>query len=1194
VVSGNSGGTINFTGATQTLNTGASAGVSLTSNTGTTINFNPTSGGNGLDIATTTGTGFNASGGGTVSVSVNGTGNTINSPNATALNVANTTIGASGLTFQSISSGNNDAGADPVNGIVLNNTGTSGGLHVTGNNTTARDGSGGTIQHTTGDGISLTSTQGVQLAHMNINNTGGNGVFGTSVNGFVSDWNSFSTNGDAAAEGSIRFGSPTDGTLNGLTGGAVGSATETRIDHTLLSGSFENNISIYNSSGTLSNLSMTGTTSQNSAHGSGMLIEVRGTSTATVNIVASTFSNNFAEGFLGQGLGSANLTVNALGAGAGNTNTFTGGTGGFFVSNQDNAHVTTEVSNNTFSGQANNAIFIGQATPSATSSSLLTAKVLNNTITSASAAVNENHIVEFFFSGTNAPSHVTVSGNNVTNNGNFDGINVNTPDAGSSPHFEVKVVNNTITSAATAVNGIGLNARQSSTAVFKVEGNTSTSGHDVRVREVSPATASLETGTSSGTAAAVLAANNPGAPTTSVSGTVTVVANGTGSYPLLVQAGGIDAASTGQDTTGVENHLTQSELNSVIQSAIDHWAATGLSATQIAVLQQVTYDVADITPGWLGASTSGHVAISTDAAGYGWFIDPTPADNAEFAHAASATHLTTDPTEAPAGHMDLLTTVMHEMGEQLGMEDSYAAADRDALRYAYLTTGERRLPSAADAANSVLSLTAAQYQALGAATFAASNTVTLADTGAHIAALTAAEFAALAGHGIDRIDASDNALGLTVAQYQALGGVTLADNDVVTFTDVGATLMEAKGSTLLTRTGAHFFLYDTTLAGPSLKYAGADVFVGEFGPAWSPIAAEQTSGGYVIAWKVGASQYSVWNTDSNGNFTTNPIGIVSGTNLALETLESSFHQDLNGDGQIGPPTTVIEANGSTQLTEVGATFFLYDNGGSGPSLKYGGRDYVAGQFGIWDPIAAEQTASGYEVAWKVGANQYSVWNTDSSGNFTTNPIGIVSGTSMALETLETSFHQDLNGDGQIGPPTTVIEANGSTKLTEVGTTFFLYDGAGSGPELKYAGAPFVADASLAPTGRRSPRRRRRAGTRSPGRSVPISIRSGTPTAAATSPQIRSVSFRGPTLRSNRLRPVSSRTSTATGRSAPLRRWPRQMDRPADRRGGDGRRLRGRLEGRRQSVFGLEHRQQRQLHLKSDRHCARNQHGAGNA
>jgi hypothetical protein len=66
------------------------------------------------------------------------------------------------------------------------------------------------------------------------------------------------------------------------------------------------------------------------------------------------------------------------------------------------------------------------------------------------------------------------------------------------------------------------------------------------------------------------------------------------------------------------------------------------------------------------------------------------------------------------------------------------------------------------------------------------------------------------------------------------------------------------------------------------------------------------------------------------------------------------------------------------------------------------------------PIGAEQTASGYDVAWKVpGADQYTVWSTDNSGNYVSNVVGVVSGSSAALQSLETTFHQDLNGDGVI-------------------------------------------------------------------------------------------------------------------------------------------------------------------------------------
>jgi serralysin len=65
------------------------------------------------------------------------------------------------------------------------------------------------------------------------------------------------------------------------------------------------------------------------------------------------------------------------------------------------------------------------------------------------------------------------------------------------------------------------------------------------------------------------------------------------------------------------------------------------------------------------------------------------------------------------------------------------------------------------------------------------------------------------------------------------------------------------------------------------------------------------------------------------------------------------------------------------------------------------------------PIGAEQVAGGgYDVAWKLaGADAYTVWATDSSGNYITNLVGTVSGASSALESFEPIFHQDLNGDG---------------------------------------------------------------------------------------------------------------------------------------------------------------------------------------
>ena len=186
-------------------------------------------------------------------------------------------------------------------------------------------------------------------------------------------------------------------------------------------------------------------------------------------------------------------------------------------------------------------------------------------------------------------------------------------------------------------------------------------------------------------------------------------------------------------------------------------------------------------------------------------------------------------------------------------------------------------------------------------------------------------------------------------------------------------------------------------------------------------------------------------------------------------------------GKIFPPT-VIEAAGSTSLSKIVNNYFLNDSSGSGPSLKsFGGSDYSAGELGAWTPIAAERTASGYEIAWKVtGADQYTVWNTDSSGRYLSHAIGVVSGADYALQALESSFQQDLNNDGRIGLLTTALETNGSTRLTQAGNHYFLYDSGGAGPSLKSFGGSDYSAGELAP-GRRSRRSARRADTRLPGR-----------------------------------------------------------------------------------------------------------------
>ncbi|WP_247990040.1 M10 family metallopeptidase C-terminal domain-containing protein [Bradyrhizobium sp. 186] len=311
-------------------------------------------------------------------------------------------------------------------------------------------------------------------------------------------------------------------------------------------------------------------------------------------------------------------------------------------------------------------------------------------------------------------------------------------------------------------------------------------------------------------------------------------------------------------------------------------------------------------------------------------------------------------------------------------------------------------------------------------------------------------------------DGTDTVSGAETFQF-ADGTVTSAA--LIQLTPV---VIESIGTTSLVQQDGGYFLNPVGGGtGPELKYGGSAVVPGQFDP-WTLIGAEQTATGYEIAFKqLGTNYFTIWNTDSSGNYLGNPTGIVLGSSATLESLETSFHQDLNGDGVVGvpaaPASTAIESFGSTSLVQVGSNYHLDPvGGGAGPELKYGGSAVVSGQFNPWSPIGAEQTATGYEIAFKQpGTNYFTIWNTDSSGNYLGNPTGIVLGSSATLENLETSFHQDLNGDGALGvaaaPAGTVIEAAGSTSLVQVGDGYFLNPvGGGTGPELKYGGSAVVS------------------------------------------------------------------------------------------------------------------------------------------
>jgi hypothetical protein len=134
--------------------------------------------------------------------------------------------------------------------------------------------------------------------------------------------------------------------------------------------------------------------------------------------------------------------------------------------------------------------------------------------------------------------------------------------------------------------------------------------------------------------------------------------------------------------------LTEAELQPIVVEALARWSAVpGLPTLTI---EDVRVEIVDLPDGAGGRPmlgyTAGTVWIDADAGGFGWFIDATPSDDAEFSAATRSATLA-----SPAwGRMDLLTVVLHEVGHLFGLQD--VPDGGDVLMAETLLPGARRLP----------------------------------------------------------------------------------------------------------------------------------------------------------------------------------------------------------------------------------------------------------------------------------------------------------------------------------------------------------------------------------------------------------------------------------------------------------------------------------------------------------------------
>jgi hypothetical protein len=82
------------------------------------------------------------------------------------------------------------------------------------------------------------------------------------------------------------------------------------------------------------------------------------------------------------------------------------------------------------------------------------------------------------------------------------------------------------------------------------------------------------------------------------------------------------AAAPAADAPGLENTISSSQLDAVLQKAIDIWSATILADGQAGQLEDLRIEIADLADGVLAELRGTIIYIDVTAAGLGWYINP--------------------------------------------------------------------------------------------------------------------------------------------------------------------------------------------------------------------------------------------------------------------------------------------------------------------------------------------------------------------------------------------------------------------------------------------------------------------------------------------------------------------------------------------------------------------------------------------